>query len=60
MLEAMELQKYQGAFRSEHVSGDILAELGEEELREDLGIQSKLHRCSIIIINYLARARATC
>lgn len=44
MLEAMDLQRYVDVFQMEHVTGDLLVELGEEELREELGVESKLHR----------------
>ncbi len=40
----MDLIKYSDSFRREQISGDVLLELTEEELKEDLGIASKLHR----------------
>ena len=44
MLAAMDLHQYMEIFKKERVSGDILLELGEQELKDDLGIDSKLHR----------------
>ena len=44
LLEAMDLEQYAAVFKKEHISGDILAELDEEELKDEVGIQSKLHR----------------
>ncbi len=40
----MELSKYVEVFKAEQVSGDVLLELSDQELKEDLGIASKLHR----------------
>lgn len=40
----MELSKYAEMFKREQVAGDILLELTDKELKEDLGIESKLHR----------------
>ena len=44
MLAAMEMHQYMDTFKRERVSGDILMELGDQELKDDLGIDSKLHR----------------
>lgn len=45
----MELGKYAETFKKEQVAGDILLELTDKELKEDLGIESKLHRLSLIM-----------
>lgn len=49
MLEAMGLGRYRESFEREQVSGDILMELGEEDLKAELGMESKLHRYGIEI-----------
>lgn len=42
LLDLMDLSKYRNNFIQEHVDGEVLVDLGEDELR-DLGVQSKIH-----------------
>lgn len=42
LLDLMDLSKYRNNFIREHVDGEVLVDLGEDELR-DLGVQSKIH-----------------
>ncbi len=44
LLQAMDLSKYMELFKSEQISGDILLELTEQDLKVELGIESRLHR----------------
>lgn len=44
LLEAMDLHKYKDIFRMERITGDVLVELSEQDLKEELKIESKLHR----------------
>lgn len=44
LLEAMELNQYKEMFSKEQISGDVLVELGQDDLKEELGVHSKLHR----------------
>ena len=44
LLDAMGLPQYQTVFAEQCVSGDILVELGDEDLQNDLGITSRIHR----------------
>ena len=44
LLDAMELNQYKEVFSRERISGDVLLELGQDDLKEELGIHSKLHR----------------
>ena len=46
LLEKMDLLKYRDVFEREMISGDVLMELGDEELKSELGIDSKIHRYS--------------
>ena len=40
----MELSKYKEVFQEEQVTGDIVLELTDEILRDELQVQSKIHR----------------
>ena len=40
----MELSKYKEIFQEEQVTGDIVLELTDEILRDELQVQSKIHR----------------
>jgi len=40
----MELSKYKDMFVEEQVSGDLLLEFNEEILRDELQVNSKIHR----------------
>ena len=42
--------QYKEAFRREHVDGSLLAELDEEILSKELGIESKLHQKKILLL----------
>ena len=39
----MDLGRYKDVFAQEQIAGDVLLELNEEILKEELGIESKLH-----------------
>ena len=42
LLDLMDLGKYRENFMREHIDGEVLVDLGEEELK-DLGVVSRLH-----------------
>ena len=42
LLDLLGLPQYRASFASEHIDGDILVDLGIEELK-DLGVTSKIH-----------------
>ena len=42
LLDLMDLSKYRNSFIREHVDGEVLVDLREDELK-DLGIESKIH-----------------
>ncbi len=42
LLDLMDLSKYRNSFIQEHIDGEVLVDLGEDELK-DLGVQSKIH-----------------
>ena len=42
LLDLLGLPQYRDSFIKEHIDGDIMADLGMEELK-DLGIQSRIH-----------------
>lgn len=48
LLDAMNLGKYTASFKEQHISGDLLAELTDNMLHNDLGIESDLHRLRLI------------
>lgn len=48
LLDAMNLGKYTVSFKEQHISGDLLAELTDNMLHHDLGIESDLHRLRLI------------
>lgn len=48
ILAAMDLPQYMEAFKRERVSGDIMLELGDEVLKDDLGVDCKLHRLRLM------------
>ena len=48
LLDVMGLKQYQEKFRTEQVTGEILAECDEQVLTDDLGVTSKLHRIKLI------------
>ncbi len=40
----MELSKYKKIFQDEQLTGEIMLELTDEIMRDELGVQSKIHR----------------
>ena len=50
LLQAMNLSQYKARFAEEVISGEILIELGTEDLEKDLGIASKIHRVRLMKI----------
>ena len=46
----MKLSKYKKALMEELISGDLLADLTENMLRDDLGVESDLHRLRLMQI----------
>jgi hypothetical protein len=50
LLEAMNLTQYQNKFASEGIGGDILMELEDQDLQNDLGMKSKVHRVRLMKI----------
>ena len=50
LLQAMNLTQYQSRFATEGIAGDILVELGDQDLRNDLGVKSKVHRVRLLKI----------
>lgn len=44
----MDLAHYCEAFAKEHISGEILAELGDDDLQRELGVNSKIHRVRLM------------
>ena len=43
LLDNMKLGKYKKKFKEQLVTGDVLADLTENMLRSDLGVESDLH-----------------
>ena len=43
LIEAMGLGQYKNKFKSERISGEIFLECDEQMLRDELGIQSRIH-----------------
>ena len=50
LLAAMKLEQYQAKFLEEQISGEILADLGEEELEQELGVCIRVHRLRLLKI----------
>lgn len=50
LLDAMEMQQYKDGFEREKISGEILAELTEEDLQKELGVASRIHRVRLLKI----------
>ena len=50
LLHVMNLTQYQSKFASEGIGGDILIELGDQDLQNDLGMKSKVHRIRLMKI----------
>ena len=44
----MKMSQYVEAFKSEQISGEILSELNDQDLQEELGITSKIHRIKLM------------
>ena len=44
----MNLHEYKAAFAREQVTGDILADLSEEDLKNELGVSSRIHRIRLM------------
>ena len=58
LLVAMKLEQYQAKFLEQQICGEILAELGEKELEQELGVSSRIHRVRLLKISAgLHRAR---
>ena len=50
LLKVMNLSQYQAKFAREGIAGDILIELGDQDLEKDLGMKSKVHRVRLLKI----------
>ena len=48
LLKKMGLEQYQETFRSEMVTGEVLAECDEDVLQHELGISTKIHRTKLM------------
>ena len=46
----MKLSTYIDNFKKEQITGEILAELNDETLRDELGMSSKIHRVKLMKI----------
>lgn len=46
----MNLSQYKAKFAEEMISGEILIELGQDDLERDLQIKSKIHRIRLMKI----------
>ena len=46
----MGLGSYESNFTKEQITGEILAELNDETLKDELGISSKIHRIKLMKI----------
>ena len=44
----MNLGRYKQSFTDQHISGDLMAELTDNMLRNDLGVRSDLHRLRLM------------
>ena len=50
LLQVMNLGQYKEKFADEMISGELLIELGSEDLEQDLEIKSKIHRLRLMKI----------
>lgn len=50
LLEGMGLQQYKDIFLQEQISGDILLECSDQELRDELNVSKKIHRARFMKI----------
>ena len=50
LLHIMKLGQYKARFAEEMISGEILIELGQEDLERDLDVKSKIHRLRLMKI----------
>lgn len=50
LLQVMNLSQYKAKFAEEMISGEILIELGQDDLERDLEIKSKIHRIRLMKI----------
>lgn len=48
LLTAMDLSQYKESFAREHVTGELLFELEEDDLHSDLGVTSRIHRIRLL------------
>ena len=48
LLAAARLSQYQDIFAHESITGDVLLECDDELLKNELGIQSRLHRIKLM------------
>ena len=56
----MGLQQYQETFRSEMITGEVLAECDEDVLQHELGVSSKIHRIRLMSIIKKKTAAGLC
>ena len=50
LLEEMKLTEYVTTFKEESIDGRMLFELDDEVMRDELGVNKKLHRLKILMI----------
>ena len=50
LLEEMKLTEYVTTFKEESIDGRMLFELDDEVMRNELGVNKKLHRLKILMI----------
>lgn len=50
LLQIMNLGQYRAKFASEMISGELLIELGQEDLERELDVKSKIHRLRLMKI----------
>ena len=50
LLEEMKLTEYVTTFKEEGIDGRMLFELDDEVMRDELGVNKKLHRLKILMI----------
>lgn len=55
----MNLGVYKDTFQKEQITGEILAELTDQELKDELGVSSKIHRVRMMKI-ITGRHSASC
>lgn len=46
----MKLGVYKDSFTKEQITGEILSDLNAEDLRDELGVSSKIHRMKLMKI----------